>query len=113
MQVIDYENLRAIATKRHEDFLEAKPFAHIVLDDFLLPEAAEALLSEFSDSEKWSLFAIPTCGNALIGPSNFIKSNAKPGISKRKRGSPRLRRLSNCRNRSRLNRHLFHQKPVF
>ena len=93
MQVIDYENLRAIATKRHEDFLEAKPFAHIVLDDFLLPEAAEALLSEFSDSEKWSHYN--HYNERKMGLTNFEAFGERTQAIVRELGSPKFLKFLN------------------
>mgnify|MGYP001242180111 CR=1 FL=1 len=54
MQIIDYDKLDIIAAERREDFLDAAPYAHIVLDDFLESEAAESLLEEFGDADKWS-----------------------------------------------------------
>ena len=54
MEIIDYDRLSAIAVAERERFLAGVPFAHIVLDDFLTDEAAEALLEEFDNSEKWS-----------------------------------------------------------
>ena len=54
MHIVDYEKLNAIAVESREKFIAAKPFAHIVMDDFLHPEAADALLSEFGTMEKWT-----------------------------------------------------------
>ena len=54
MRVIDYEKLQEIASSQGEEFLSARPYPHIVLDNFLEPDAAEALLAEFDDSGKWS-----------------------------------------------------------
>ena len=55
MEIIDYDRLSDIAAAERERFLAGVPFAHIVLDDFLTDEAAEALLEEFDNSEKWSI----------------------------------------------------------
>ena len=41
---------------RKSEFGAAEPYAHIVIDDFLTNEAAEALLAEFSLSNKWSYY---------------------------------------------------------
>ena len=54
MRVVNYKSLQIIARKRKQEFGAAEPYAHIVIDDFLTNEAAEALLAEFSLSNKWS-----------------------------------------------------------
>ena len=56
MRIVDYDRLEEIATAQREAFLSARPYAHIVLDDFLETEATEALLREFSVGERWTYY---------------------------------------------------------
>ena len=76
MRIVDYEKLNAIAAERREDFLAAKPFAHIVLDDFLYPEAADALLSEFGMIGSGRITTITM--NARWGLQTSRRSGTKP-----------------------------------
>lgn len=54
MNIIDYEKLERFVTAAAGTFSSAEPFAHIIVDDFLTEEAAEALLGEFGQAEAWS-----------------------------------------------------------
>lgn len=47
MSLVDFEELDRIALDNHKLFVEAKPFPHVVLDDFLPQEVAEGLLGDF------------------------------------------------------------------
>jgi hypothetical protein len=49
MTILDYDQLEELAQQRHDDFIDAKPFPHIVIDDFLPPQVAEDLLRDFED----------------------------------------------------------------
>jgi hypothetical protein len=44
---LDIEALRQTAVRSRESFASAVPFPHLVLDDLLYPDAAEALVDEF------------------------------------------------------------------
>src|SRR5437867_3284638 len=54
MTSIDMSRLAATAARRRPEFVGAAPFPHIVLDDFLDREAAEALLAEFTLPMRWT-----------------------------------------------------------
>lgn len=49
---LDYDRLDEMAQKHRDAFVNASPFPHIVLDDFLPEETAEALLRDFSSTEQ-------------------------------------------------------------
>ena len=88
MRIVDYEKLNAIAAERREDFLAAKPFAHIVLDDFLYPEAADALLSEFGMIGKWSHYN--HYNERKMGLTNFEAFGDKTQLIVKELGSPQF-----------------------
>jgi Rps23 Pro-64 3,4-dihydroxylase Tpa1-like proline 4-hydroxylase len=46
------ERLQALAKKHANSYAEGKPYGHIVIDDFLDPEALEQVLAEFPDKNK-------------------------------------------------------------
>jgi hypothetical protein len=48
MGLVDFERLDCLARQNHESFVEAEPFPHIVLDDFLPQQVAEGLLEDFN-----------------------------------------------------------------
>jgi Rps23 Pro-64 3,4-dihydroxylase Tpa1-like proline 4-hydroxylase len=52
MAVLDYERLNRLAEKLRNDFASAQPFPHVVIDDFLPEETAEAVLAEFSETQE-------------------------------------------------------------
>ena len=54
MRIIDYEKRRRSLENQRQTFLDAEPFSHIVIDDFLEEEAANALLAEFEQQRDWS-----------------------------------------------------------
>ena len=57
MQIVDFERLERQAPALRAAFATAAPYAHIVLDDFLTPEAAGALLAEFGGAdENWTAY---------------------------------------------------------
>lgn len=43
------DHLQALAKKHAKEYAEAQPYGHIVIDDFLDPEALEKVLEEFPD----------------------------------------------------------------
>lgn len=51
MSLMDSSILGRFAEENHERFVEAKPFPHIVIDDFLPEEVAEGLLHDFSQQD--------------------------------------------------------------
>lgn len=57
MQILDFERLERQAPALQAAFAAAVPYPHIVLDDFLTPEAAGALLAEFGgEDENWTAY---------------------------------------------------------
>ncbi len=46
--------LDAIFSRRHDEFVHAAPFPHVVLDDFLPRDVAQALVAEFALAMKWT-----------------------------------------------------------
>lgn len=48
MHAIDFDRFHAIAAARCQDFSRAEPFAHVVLDDFLIPDVAARVVEEFA-----------------------------------------------------------------
>src|SRR5262249_16110415 len=48
MSAIDLQRFRVTATEARGRFASALPFPHIVLDDFVAPEAAHAVLDEYA-----------------------------------------------------------------
>ena len=55
MEALEFERLSRLATELHDDFLVARPYPHVVIDDFLPAEVAEALAQDFSQigEESW------------------------------------------------------------
>ena len=55
MEELEFERLNNLATELHDDFRVARPYPHVVIDDFLPAEVAEALARDFSqiDEESW------------------------------------------------------------
>lgn len=51
MAVLDYERLDAVAQELRPKFGSAKPFPHVVVDDLLPPDAAEAVHAEFAETQ--------------------------------------------------------------
>ena len=47
----DREQLAPIAASKHESFVNAAPFQHVVLDDFLPQDVLELLVDEFPGPE--------------------------------------------------------------
>jgi hypothetical protein len=58
MRLFDEESLRRRAEEHRDNYARAEPFPHIVLDDFLPPQACERLLAEFPSPEQidWMRF---------------------------------------------------------
>jgi Rps23 Pro-64 3,4-dihydroxylase Tpa1-like proline 4-hydroxylase len=54
----DEEPLLELARSRHDEYLKATPFPHVVLDDFLPARITETVLSEFPSPEavRWKKF---------------------------------------------------------
>ena len=46
-ELLDMERLDKIAAEKQGEFADAKPYPHIVIDDFLPLELAESVLAEF------------------------------------------------------------------
>jgi hypothetical protein len=49
--VLDFDRLDRVAQEHREGFANAKPFPHVVLDDFLPAGVAEGLLQDFRDKQ--------------------------------------------------------------
>ena len=64
---LDPEYLDNLATKYHQQYIDAKPFPHIIIDDFLPEYVLNEILEEFPKPEqiKWQSFQISF--------KNFIK----------------------------------------
>lgn len=58
----DPDRLRTLAADLHDSFVNAHPYPHIKVDDFLPPEVLEPVLAEFpeADAAQWERFARPT-----------------------------------------------------
>jgi hypothetical protein len=48
MPAVDLDRMGAVARLQREAFARAEPFPHVVLDDFLAPEAAAGIVREFA-----------------------------------------------------------------
>jgi Rps23 Pro-64 3,4-dihydroxylase Tpa1-like proline 4-hydroxylase len=48
LDAVDFERWSKLATELHDAFQAARPYPHVVIDDFLPREVAEALAAEFS-----------------------------------------------------------------
>jgi len=60
MRIIDFERMETTLEVSQRKFAEAKPFPHIVVDDFLETEACDVLLEEFehlTDDKEWSRYS--------------------------------------------------------
>ena len=55
MQALEFERLNRLAAELHDGFRVARPYPHVVIDDFLPAEVAEALAEEFAQisEESW------------------------------------------------------------
>ena len=49
--ILDFEKLDEVAWTRRDEFASAKPFPHIVIDDFLPQETADRVLAEFDETD--------------------------------------------------------------
>lgn len=49
---LDFDALERNASQRRAEFASAKPFPHVVIDDFLPPATARRVLSEFEDTSR-------------------------------------------------------------
>jgi hypothetical protein len=49
--ILDFDRLDRVAQEHREGFANAKPFPHVVLDDFLPAGVAEGLLQDFRDKQ--------------------------------------------------------------
>ena len=57
MQILDLGRLEQKLPELRSSFAQASPFPYIVIDDFLDPEAAQALLDEFGErNENWTAY---------------------------------------------------------
>lgn len=56
MKIIDYDKLNRIAEEMSEAFSSAEPYAHVVIDNFLEPTAARALVEEFDVDDGWTYY---------------------------------------------------------
>jgi hypothetical protein len=56
LPVLDIDRLEREVQRLHVEYQSADPYPHIVIDDFLEPEAAEAAIAEFPplDPERWN-----------------------------------------------------------
>ncbi len=62
--ILNHEKLSDLATKYHEKYISAKPFPHIVIDDFLSSKILEKIVEEF-----------PTPDTNLDWRKNFTKTD--------------------------------------
>jgi len=54
---LDFERLEALAPRLSDEFRAARPFPHVVIEDFLPPEAADRVRAEFDETrEGWDLY---------------------------------------------------------
>lgn len=55
MEALEFERLNRLAGDLHDEFRAARPYPHVVIDDFLPVDVAEALAQEFSQigEESW------------------------------------------------------------
>jgi Rps23 Pro-64 3,4-dihydroxylase Tpa1-like proline 4-hydroxylase len=49
--MLDFDKLDEVARTRRDEFASAKPFPHIVIDDFLPRETADRVVAEFGDTD--------------------------------------------------------------
>ena len=56
MQIVNYEKLEETADSQHAIFTSAKPYPHVILDDFLDSGAVDALLREFDVEDGWTYY---------------------------------------------------------
>lgn len=56
--LLGHERLERLADERHDDYVQAQPFPHIVLDGLVLPEGLDLVVEEFPrpDSADWISF---------------------------------------------------------
>src|SRR5438128_697090 len=47
MQTIDLDRLRANAQSYAREFQQARPFPHVIMEEFLIPGAAQKILDEY------------------------------------------------------------------
>ena len=74
----DESVLSELASRRHEDFVMARPFPHIVIDDFLPAEILDLLIREFprEDAPMWEHHG-PGRTRALVPSNKLGQSNEK------------------------------------
>ena len=80
MESIINQHVISDLNKLHDDFRNARPFRHVVIDDFLRPEVAEAMLAQFPSvddpSKLLNEFGAPNPKSAI----SDVRSLAKPFV---------------------------------
>lgn len=56
MKILDYEKLDTFAEESADSFASAAPYPHVVIDNFLEPDAARALVDEFGIEDGWTYY---------------------------------------------------------
>ena len=54
MQMLDFERLERRVPELRTEFAQAKPFPHVVIDDFLPEGSAEQALRDFESGDRWN-----------------------------------------------------------
>lgn len=49
--LLDFDRLKQIAEERAEEFQQASPFPHVVIDDFISPDVVDLLLEDFPSAD--------------------------------------------------------------
>lgn len=71
--ILDYEQLNKIAHDNREKYQNAKPYPHIVLDNFFNPEALEAVLEEFPNSSQIDWIKYDTKNELKLASRNELQ----------------------------------------
>ena len=72
---LDIASFAARAARERTAFAAASPFPHVVIDDFLKPEAAEAMLDEFDPPAQWIHYH--HVNEKKIGCNDFARLGSK------------------------------------
>ncbi len=77
--ILDGERLMKIAADNHEQYANAQPFRHIVLDDFLEPDGLREVAGNFPDlrAGKWHEFDNPREKKLAVEQESQIEDQAR------------------------------------